>query len=407
MRLVPRFSLRFALLALTVFLIVFGVGVSYWRAYQEHERVASELMALGNKVEEESETWFGYVVAKRITGVVFKVRDDSHESLALLRQLPHPKALRRLTLWIMSTGDASGWDFASHPFSGEAMTIVAGFSALEHLDLSIVIKPGELQPLRALKQLRVLNCHQGSLPAGELAALLPALPNLEILRLNGVKGGFAWDEVLHSSSAKLRELFLQVNQDIERLPLTKQGLGRFPELEYLVLQHVRIHSVQIESAALPKLKYLDLSCTVEECRVDWPLLSQAAPNLVGLDLDQAQITSETIDVLTQFKSLQHLHLTNDFSIEALQEKLRASQYPADGQALPVEVFSKLLARCGHLKFHRHSDVLWHELYLTEINLNKLKRTENSLDPSWPSWNSDHWRGVPFVPGTGGGSGGLF
>ena len=76
MRLVPRFSLRFAWLALTIFLIVFATVASYWRAYQAHERIAIQLQQDGN-VEEEPITLLGMLIGKRLRGVELQPENEA------------------------------------------------------------------------------------------------------------------------------------------------------------------------------------------------------------------------------------------------------------------------------------------------------------------------------------------
>jgi hypothetical protein len=386
MRIIPRFSLRFALVALTIFLIVFGVGVKYWRAYQEHERVASQLVALGNKVEEESVTLYGLVIGKRITGLQFRARGASRESIALLTELPNPEALHRLTLCLYPENYFLEEDYESHPFAHEAIAAVAKFTSLEQLDLRMDIKEGVLEPLRALKNLRTLNFYECRINACQIVPLISEYTSLEVLRINGiVNGEYDYSELFELHLPRLRELSLSFGKYIQNLPLTKQGLGRFPKLEYLTLHHVAIKNVQLESGAMPKLKYLDLSEAgggFEDGEINWKILPQVVPQLEGLDICNSQITSETIAIVAKMPKLKHLHLSGDRSIEQLQEMLLNDQYSYSWDYLTVETFAELMYHCSHLQFHGRSADLWKAMCPPD------QRIEI---PSWPSWDSTHWR----------------
>ena len=267
MRLVPRFSLRFLLLAVTIFVMVFGVGVKYWRAYQEHERIANHLVALGDLVEEESDTLFGYVISKRFTSLQIFAYEKTAEHLDLLDQLPEPWALRRL--YVNATVVEED-PFAppkpakpAKPDYHALARLLARTPNLEVLDLTCDFDQELVQAFQGLKQLRQLSLEGCHFSAAELAQVLSSLPQLEMLFIHRPGNDLAIDRVLQAELPRLRALGLSSQEGLSDAKLRcdsacfdRAGLGRFPQLEYLTLTDIKFQNPACEAGALPALKIL-------------------------------------------------------------------------------------------------------------------------------------------------------
>lgn len=309
MRLVPRFSLRFALLALTIFLIVFGVGVKYWREYQEHERLAKWIQRTGGDVEEESSTLFGMEVGKRVKGIGVMTPRDNLEYVDLLEQFPQPNQVRRL--------------WASRPYPrvhleqvvDRIIQALVRFPELEELHFQeVTITPARLQMLSRLPKLRTLDLSQCEFMRGTLKGF-DQFSNLEVLVLD--RTNCELEEVQQLNLPRLKILKMNESKFHDELPctllLTKQGWGRFPQLEALMLRDSGFLNISVEANALPRLKHLDLGDTGMELHTepDWPGFVQAMPELEMLALPMVWLQPAIVPEFTKFKSLKYLYVDND------------------------------------------------------------------------------------------------
>lgn len=396
MRFVPRYSLRFALLALTIFLIVFSVGAKYWRAYHEHERVASELIASGNKVEEEADTLFGYVIGKRITSLQLIAPAENQEaSLDLLEQLPEPLALRRLDVSWNSNRASAADPFSSEPQGTVSLDptrkkqlavarTLARLHNLEALDLSCQFDAEVVQAFQHLKNLRQLTLSYCEISEGQLEQTLRCVPQLEMFYLYAPSNKLAVDGLFQANLPQLQILGIQSSKQRElhcqKLPFNRQGLGRYPNLEYLTLAEVQVQDLEVEAGALPKLKMLEF----EKCRVaeekSVSVLFPAMPQLEALAIELQQLDRSVVSELNAAPVLRHLclwEINSDFKqLKALREK---NQLPSEWIPQDAEKFDDLVRRCQGLTiysaYYEFTGAVQLPSFLIQI----------------PSWDSDHWR----------------
>jgi hypothetical protein len=309
MRLVPRFSLRFALLALTIFLIVFGVGVKYWREKQEHERLATWIQSTGGDVEEESNTLFGMEVGKRVMGIGLMTPRDSLAYVELLEQFPQPNQVQRL--------------WATRPYPRVDLEAVIDrilqalprFPELQELHLhEVTMTPARLQMLSRLPKLRTLDLSQCEFPPGTLKGF-EQCANLEVLVLDRTNCELV--EVQQLNLPRLKIFKMSESKFHNELPcllqLTLEGWGRFPQLEALILRDSGFLNISVEANALPRLKFLDLGDTGMELHSepDWPGFVQAMPKLEMLALPMIWLQPDMVPELAKFKFLKEFYSDDD------------------------------------------------------------------------------------------------
>jgi hypothetical protein len=372
MRLLPRFSLRVAWIVLTILLLVFGVGGNYWNRYHEHERVAKNLESLGFTVEEEPITLFGELIGKRLVGLQGECNDDLDIVAAALREIPDKTQLRRFSCGIPY------FNFLDEAESQEILpqqqalfAAIAEFSELEVLDLNpLKIRAGSLQCLGKLQALRRLNLYDCAAPPREVRQLLEQLPNLEQLYLkDNMFSLMNLDDVLPAALPKLRHLYLRHEPESLRVNLTKAGLGRFPNLEVVVLDGVQVHKVAFEPGAMPRLKLLDLSGASKATPVEWAKLPAAAPQLTALVVHCEQVRAPLMTMLSQTPMLQKLYLHGLES--ALIRSLPGSQNNPISYAakrLPYGKLPELVTRCPQLKYDSYSELRSSQSNPWELNI---------------------------------------
>jgi hypothetical protein len=298
MRLLPRFSLRFALLALTIFLIVFGVAVKYWRDYHEHEQIAERLQLQNYSIEEEPITLLGRNIGKRLTGLEIMRQHDAGY-LELLEQLPRPQDMRR-------------FGFRGEVFNQSSMvpllTQIHRYSALQELHLQgLALTKEQAALLAEHPELRLLALSHGNLPQGSLK-LAERLPRLETLILDNT----VCDphELLQLHLPELRYLDLS-KSSLSTLDLTKQGWGRFPKLETLILRQNNLTRITTEPGALPRLKHLDLGTWGDEQQLDWPGITAALPELTLLAAPPLWLQPDSIPSIRGLANLRYFLVTAD------------------------------------------------------------------------------------------------
>ncbi len=389
MRLLPRFSLRFLWIALTIFLIVFGVGVKYWKNYQAHEEVAEALETLGFDVEEEIDTLFGHTYAKRITGLAGSFTNPNVKQVTqCLRNLPDKQKLKRLSCKTYSDLPAE-----MNPPLHNAVEIEQLYQAIgqltevEVLDLDLAnTSTAALLHLGKLRQLNSLKFHFMDLPEQGLRTLLNQLPDLRELYINTLNSTpHLVGEIEGVKLPKLEVLFLCDRERVARLNLTKAGFGNIPQLRFLILHGMPIERIEFEAGALPQLKILDLSEAADIARVDWQQLPLAAPQLSGLGIHLDQVTPKCVMAIGQIKQLNHLYLGGRRDI--VWQKLRPLLGKhSEKSAEPEEPFSPeltlLLGDGVQPVYYEYLD-LWLSVPREEFRFE-----------TWPSWNIKQYRTMP-------------
>lgn len=292
MRLLPRFSLRFAMLTLTIFLIVFGVIVSYWKEYRDHEAIVERLLNLGWSVEEEPVTLFGLVIGKRLTGLLGKDQTKP-DYLQTFFELPRPQDLRRFALF-MRDNDAK--------LKKQTLQRLQLSPRLERLQISWLPVDANYQQLAYFKELRILDLNEASIPTGSLG-FLEQLPRLEVVRLSSAT--LRGDELCRLNLPRLK-ILVAVGCELPELRLTRDGWGRSPELEVMIFGHARIQKVVCEPGAMPRLRGLDLGCQEKSCEIDWAKLPETAPSLTHLIVSSSHFDSELKKILLRFDKLNNL-----------------------------------------------------------------------------------------------------
>jgi hypothetical protein len=381
LKLLPRFSLRFAWLALTIFLIVFAVVVSYWRAYQAHLAIAERLLHPGWHVEEEPITLWGYFVGKRLTGLL-------HESVAPtelqpLLEIPSPVDLRRLAIRLQSK---------DQPLSEALLAKVEQCTALERLHLRAQFNYGipqqtleraQTDRLAKLQQLRVLDLGFYDIAPGGLA-FFEQLPKLEILLLQHTR--FDQKEFLKLQLPRLRVLNFSGNAPV--LPLTRAGLGRFPQLEMLFLDYASFTKVECEAGALPRLRHLDLALQDKACDIAWELLPETAPQLASLALHLDQYQTAADRSLRRCVNLNHVHFHHVNANGEFDRVIPMDWRRINGEAVPIyetnePLLQAWLTRRPQTKFYGSYNSFYQAIFPPELIYN------GSLQMEWPDaqWRS--------------------
>lgn len=403
MRLIPRFSLRLALIALTIFLIVFGVAVNLYQRYHTHERVASKLTNAGVAVEEHDSIVLGCLMSRTMVGLDCTHSMEVTEGLMLLSEVPRPGDLQRFAL----AGRITNQESLEKLFAA-----LNSFSKLEELHLEYqTFTVEQLQSLGSLRQLRILDLSGCNLPGG--LNFLKQLTKLETLTLEESK--FSPAEFLAYELPNLRTLVLN-NTPLAELPLTKQGWARFQRLEKIVLDSTKLNKVEFEAGAMPALKYLDLA-KQNEASIDWAKLPETAPQLTGLAMPSSQLTPQVVQVLRRMPNLRYLHLNNEEyeptprhdrerPAEEFNEKLtlltKQPELNNDGIAdtstavyIPKSIepqARELLKLCPQLIFCRDYTI-FHDLVAPELKSRNIDRY-NRAHP----WVASTWRaGTRYTP----------
>jgi hypothetical protein len=383
LKFLPRFSLRFAWLALTIFLIVFAVSVKYWRAYQAHERVATKLESLQFRVEEEQDTLWGWVIAKRITGLSVQVVRELDLATAALGEIPVKSGLRRFQCQchLMDAVPFRNYDDPKVQNQVRGLLRAVGeLTSLETLELTLpIIPPRALQDLGSLQQLRNFKISFAELPPGELRSLLEQLPQLSNVNFYYDKSGQPrLDEVLAATIPNLRVLYLECPEQVLSLDLTSTGLGRFPKLEVLVLPKINLKRVSLAAGSLPQLKMLDLGGAEGDCDVDWKMLPAAAPQLIALRLHHQHVMPTVVTMLSKFGSLKYLHVAGieGEDLPLLREYWLKDPSIFDPEQLPYELLVDLATRCSHCKFFSYAFRFWFDIPESESIL------------GWSVWRGD-------------------
>ena len=351
MRLVPRFSLRFLFLAVTVFVIVFGVGGKYWREYREHERVAVLLLNNYVAVEEEPVTFAGYVIGKRITALRFAAAPLEAKDLELLRELPNPQDLRRLAL--IGEEQLKSYSPAAHQ-------LILRSSDLEALELdSFEFSAEQIRDFAKLRRLEFLALQDAKFPAAAQTAFseIPALKTLDLRDANIEQARF-----LENNLPNLEYLDLSFCKSEGTLDLTKQGFGRFPNLQYLLIGGPDVERIECEDNALAKLRCLDLSILPSDTEIPWEELQRLAPNLEALCINVHQLNAEAIPVLASWKRLRYLQYTRYGTLKNLQKipehsQLVLLQSPLGMSSIvqyKLEIAEELVKRCPQLQVQQRS-----------------------------------------------------
>lgn len=391
MRLVPRFSLRFLLLALTVFLIVFGVGVKYWRENEQHKASVERLLAAGWAVEEEPVTLWGYTIGMKLTGLVA----DMSASPALVQSFLEVPTLR----------DLRGFGIGQFhedmlPMLPEFLDKLAEASALERLHLVYVkLSDQQLQRLGEFSQLRILDLRGGFRFTNANLRFLERLACLETLDLDGnfgllkdvtglrmprlkflkIDGVYTLDDAMPDEPRPDGELKRQ------ELYLTCAGWGRFPCLETLDI-NCNFTKVVCEPGSLPILKHLVLTKVTQDSQIDWPQLVAAVPRLEAMAVHYSQVNTL---MLTQLKSLSGLRM---LWLDKKPYSRENEKYVADKKIehrgetiyIPQILDSELtsfLQQSPQIQWFFYEDDFWKEIYPAEYQtaIRNIMR-----------WHSEHW-----------------
>lgn len=384
MRLVPRFSLRFLLIALTIFLIVFGVGVKYWKREQAHQEYMVKLKNNANfwlHYEDEELKLAGWNIGNQLTGLYYKENTpyENGPDLTielLLRDLPNPGELRRLGLFYD--------DFNRDKLKlGDILPKLRQCTALERLQLhNFDVESTELQELGALQQLRILDLTGCKIPAGGLA-FLEQLPHLEVLRLRFT--GASCDELVRLKLPRLRVLDI-TGCAPDDFKLTRDGWGALPALETLILNDDNLLRVSGEAGALPNLRHLDLNWHGRGCEIDWEQVAAAAPQLEALALHVHQYGPEADRALQRLPHLKQVHFCIntggenwahpskfDWIVRSKNEKV----YFLETQKPLIEAW---LQRAPQVRFYsEYSDFL-----------NAIAPADFDLAKPDEKWPSEHW-----------------
>jgi hypothetical protein len=294
MRLFPRYSLRFAWLALTIFLIVFALGASSWKRNQAHTAIVERLLASKYAVEEDEVSWAGYFPAQRVIGLIPPWVDD--EGIQPFLELPRPEELRGLAIQRAELSPETQEKFFAQ---------LERCTALEQLHLrGMRLNETQANRLKALTKLRILNLDNSWLSPGSLQ-FLSEMHELEILCLGGKD--FAIEDIEKLAAPKLRVLQLGHCRGTE-LRLTKDGFGRFPLLEIMTLNRSEFEFVLCEAGAMPRLEYLAIPDVAKPSVVAWHVLPDAAPQLRGLAFHPSQFGFASRDELQRIPQLKRLML---------------------------------------------------------------------------------------------------
>ncbi len=389
MRIVPRFSLRFLLIALTIFLIVFGVGVKYWRAYEQHTASVERLLVAGWAVEEEPITLCGYTIGMKLTGLVA----DMSASAALVQSFLKVPTLRDLR------------GFGIQQFHEDTLPMLPAFldklaeaRSLQRLHLAYVkLSDQQLQRLGDFSQLRILDLRGGFRFTNANLRFLERLSSLETLDLDGNFG--LLDDFTRLNLPRLKFLkiegtyFLddatpeepQPDGDLkpQELYLTRAGWGRFPCLETLDID-CNFTKVVCEPGALPTLKHLILTRVTKDSQIDWPQLVVAVPRLEALAVHCSQVNAP---MLTQLKSLSRLRMLwlekKPYSPENKKyEEGKKIEHRGKTFYIPQALASELtsyLQQSPQIQWFFYEKDFWQEIYPAEYQGDFIMR-----------WQSEHW-----------------
>jgi hypothetical protein len=387
MRFLPRYSLRLAWIALTIFLIVFGVSVNYYQRYQAHEQIALQFQNMNCNIEEEPLTLFGVWIGKRLTGIEITPQHGNAgyadfnqlKHLELLEKLPRPRDLRRLGV------KAGGMEAADLV---QIFAALPQYSELEELHLAgLDFTPAQLEVICALPQLRVLQLASCDFLPGQLK-LLEKAPKLEQLILHHTQLELA--ELFQLNLPRLNNVMLYHLEMLTELNLTNQGWGHFPNLETLIIREHQIALINAEAGALPRLKNLDLGAVADFYEIDWPAVAAALPALEFIAVPTKWITPEGLASLARCANLAYVFLEDEFDQPYGRSSIQEFE-PLDLVKYPYTVPERLLPAAQAFLQQRP-----HVQFTTDYSAvyQKFRPWDMSVGPGGDLWSSLHWRPTP-------------
>lgn len=276
MRLLPRFSLRTALIALTIFLIVFGVGAKYWLRSMHHEGMTKALIASGYCVQETDETLLGCVVGRNITEVISNPLNQPNSDVT--------KTFQDLPLTAELRGYTNTTCFNDFRLPDSFFAKLETCPKLTRLQLTGQdFNAPQLESMSQLRELKTLDLHVCTFPEVEHRYLAP-LTKLELLRIQHMAdepATFPFDTFLQADKPALNYLHIG-HAAGDELRLTKKGFGRYPRMQFLSVAGCSFRKISCEEDAMSELLALDLSNLDAKTEINWDEVFAACPRLESL-----------------------------------------------------------------------------------------------------------------------------